>query len=358
MIWCVMLITAWIIASRINPEKKNFDLPSFFHQELGVGGKWIAIVCNLIILYGVLVAYLSGISSMFSTLFLSLAGHQTTIIIIYFLIGTALILFGLSILRKGMIFLVSAVWICFFLMIITGSSHIQLNLLGFSDWKYVPIVLPIAVSAFHFHNIIPTVSRSLNHHKKSTYKAIFIGVFAGLILNLLWVVIVLGTMPQNGLGQNSIVYANWHSLTANVPMSHILHNKVFTIAGLVFGVLAVTSSFMANGAGLFGFIRDLTTTYLKTENRFLVGAISFLPPLIVTLVYPRLFLAALSIVGGVGEDILFAVLPAIVLIKMSKNKNPVYRIVGQVMFVIGVFVFCFVIGQKLGIIHLNPPKVI
>nr|WP_108649522.1 aromatic amino acid transport family protein [Dongshaea marina] len=277
-IWCVMLIAAWIIAARIDPKKKNFDLPSFYHQELGTAGKWIAIICNLIILYGVLVAYLSGISSMLTDLFSSLEGHTTLITFIYFCITTALIIFGLKALKSGMVFLIAAIWICFFLMVITGFSHFELSRLSFTDWKYIPIVLPIAVSAFHFHNIIPTVSKSLDHDQKATRKAIFLGVFMGLIINLIWVVIVLGTLPENGAGAQSIVYANWHGLTANVPMSQILNNDVFLYSGLLFGVLAVTSSFMTNGAGLFGFIQDLTTTYLKTENKLLVGALAFLPP--------------------------------------------------------------------------------
>ncbi|MGF1740569.1 hypothetical protein L4C34_05710 [Vibrio profundum] len=357
-IWFVMLFAAWIIASRIDPTKKNFDLPSFYHQELGATGKWIAIACNLIILYGVLVAYLSGISSMMTSLFSSLATHSTSITLIYFCITTALIIFGLKALKSGMIFLVAATWICFILMIATGFTYFNPHNLTFMGWKYVPIVLPIAVSAFHFHNIIPTVSKSLNHDQPATRKAILLGVFMGLVINMIWVLVVLGTLPQNGAGAHSIVYANWHGLAANVPMSEILHSKVFLYSGLCFGLLAVTSSFMTNGAGLFGFIQDLTTTYLKTESKLLVGALSFLPPLIVTLLYPRVFLAALSVVGGVGEDILFAILPAIVLIKLARSKQRHFKLAGYAMLIIGLFICPFVIGQKLGLIHLVPPAVI
>lgn len=357
-IWFVMLFAAWIIASRIDPNKKNFDLPSFYGQELGQSGKWIAIICNLIILYGVLVAYLSGISSMITSLFPSLANHETLITLIYFCITTALILYGLKALRSGMVFLVAATWVCFILMIATGFSHFDPQYLAFSSWKYVPIVLPIAVSAFHFHNIIPTVSKSLDHDQSATRKSILLGVFMGLVINMVWVLVVLGTLPENGAGVHSIVYANWHGLTANVPMAEILHSKVFLYSGLCFGLLAVTSSFMTNGAGLFGFVQDLTTTYLKTENKLLVGALSFLPPLVVTLIYPRLFLAALSVVGGVGEDILFAVLPAIVLIKLTRSKNRQYQAVGYAMLVAGLFICPFVIGQKVGLIHLLPPAII
>ena len=64
LIWAVMLLSAWVIAYKINVEKSDrFDIPSFYGNFLGASGKWIAILCNLILLYGVLVAYLGGIST-------------------------------------------------------------------------------------------------------------------------------------------------------------------------------------------------------------------------------------------------------------------------------------------------------
>lgn len=359
-IWLFMLFAAWLIASKINPNEKNFDLPSFYKDELGTAAKWIAIICNLIILYGVLVAYLSGFSSMLAGLFPALAKFKFLIIIIYFVIVIGLILYGIKALRKGMVFLMIALWICFILMVISGSQKIHPDLLLFTDWKYIPIVLPIAVSAFHFHNIIPTVYNSLNHNKKATYKAIFIGVFIGLFVNLVWVILVLGTLPENGAGVTSIVYANVHSYTANVPMSVVLQSKLFSVAGLIFACLAITSSFMTNGAGLFGFINDICYHYLKNNNRVLVGCIAFLPPLIVTLVYPNLFLKALAIVGGVGEDILFGILPAIIILKIAKHfpRHKIsLNVIGYVMFIVCLFVLIFVLGQKFDLINLAPPTV-
>lgn len=359
-IWLFMLFAAWLIASKINPNEKNFDLPSFYKEELGTTAKWIAIICNLIILYGVLVAYLSGFSSMLAGLFPALAKFKSLIIIIYFIIVIGLILYGIKALRKGMVYLMIALWICFILMVISGSQKMEPKFLLFTDWKYIPIVLPIAVSAFHFHNIIPTVYNSLNHNKKATYKAIFIGVLIGLFVNLVWVILVLGTLPENGAGVTSIVYANVHSYTANVPMSAVLQSKVFSIAGLIFACLAITSSFMTNGAGLFGFINDICYHYLKNNNKMLVGCIAFLPPLIVTLVYPNLFLKALSIVGGVGEDILFGILPAIIILKIAKHfpkHKASLRAIGYVMFFVCLFVLIFVLGQKFDLINLAPPTV-
>ena len=361
LLWLVMLLTAFIITYRIDPNKKNFDLPSFYEKELGsVAAKWIAIICNLIILYGVLVAYLSGITTMISALFPGLAKYGMVVLVVYFCIAVSIIIFGISVLRKSMLFLMIALWICFGIMIYTGLGQFDGAYLDNMYWFYLPVVLPIAVSTFHFHNIIPTVSKSLNYNKPATYKAIFLGVFIGLLINVIWVTVVLGTLPENGPGTHTVVYANIHGWAANVPMSELLHNHYFTIAGLIFSVIAVTSSFAANGAGLYGFIKDILYHHFKTENSVIASAVAFLPPLIVTIVYPNLFLSALSIVGGVGEDILFAILPAFVLIKISSKmfKSPglakLAKVVGVIMAVVGFFVLIYVIATKFGLLDMTP----
>jgi tyrosine-specific transport protein len=364
LVWCMMLFAAWLIAYRIDENKKNFDIPSFFKDELGTTAKWIAIACNLLILYGVLVAYLSGISTMMAALYADLANYQYLITIVYFCIVVSLIVFGLGAMRKGMSVIMIVLWICFFIMCFTGMTDWHSRLLTYTDWKYLPICLPIAVSAFHFHNIIPTVSKSLNYNKPATYKAIFIGVLLGLFINLGWVFVVLGSMHENNAGVTSVIYANIHNLTANVPMTEILHNTTFEFSALIFALLSVTCSFMANGAGLFGFITDLCTDYLKTDNKLLISILAFAPPLIIALVYPEIFLVALSLVGGVGEDILFALLPGVIIVKIAHSliKKHEYLIlsrwmviVGWIMVVLSTFILLYVLAQKFDIINMMPP---
>ena len=63
LISAIMLLSAIVIAYRIPAQQSHFDLPSFFEKELGVFYRYLAIVCNLILLYGVLIVYLSAIST-------------------------------------------------------------------------------------------------------------------------------------------------------------------------------------------------------------------------------------------------------------------------------------------------------
>lgn len=117
--------------------------------------------------------------------------------------------------------------------------------------------------------------------------------------------------------------------------------------GLIFGIFAVTSSFMTNGAGLWGYIDDLLFTYFKKNNPFLVATVSFLPVIIVAFVYPAIFLTALSIVGGIGEDILFGIL---IILKISKNYpkySKLLNLVGIYMLTVSIFILIYVVYKKI-----------
>ena len=145
-----------------------------------------------------------------------------------------------------------------------------------------------------------------------------------------------------------------HGLPATIPMTDLLHSTTFATAGMIFAGLAVSASYVANGTGLFGFIKDMTFTYWKIENRIFVGCLAFIIPLVVTLVYPNIFLSAVDIVGGVGETILFLLLPGVILFKMCREKYAVLRWVAYLMIVLGAFITIFLVLEKLGLVHLAP----
>ncbi len=57
LIWAIMLVSAFVIAKRLPTSATTLDIPSFYRKELGPAGQWVATIFNLVLLYGVLVAY-------------------------------------------------------------------------------------------------------------------------------------------------------------------------------------------------------------------------------------------------------------------------------------------------------------
>ena len=351
LMWILMLSTAFIIAGQKSlTESATADLPTFFQKELGTAGKWVAVVANLVILYGLLVAYISGSASVMESLF---ERHvpESLLMLIFFSVATVLTLFGMNLMRKGNTVIMLVMWITFCILVVVCAEHMDTRRLTFMDWHFLPASLPVVVTAFHFHNIIPTICRNMNHDPSAIRKAMFTGTFIGLIMNIIWVMVVIAGLPLEGTSQDTILAAFQKNLPATVPLSHILHSSVFTTSALLFALLAMCAAYMANGTALSSFIRDMSTTYLHTSNRILSSAIAFLPPLAIAIIYPDLFLEAINVVGGVGIDLIFGILPGVLLIKYSQGKKRAYGYFIVVCFAIVLF---YELGQESGLLHISP----
>lgn len=350
--WGLMLATAMILSTRILlSHDERFDLPSLFEETLGPFGKWVAVLANLLILYGLLVAYLSGGTSIIIHLF-NLSLPAPLITVVFFCFTAGLTLFGLAVVRKGNALLMAAMWVAFIGLVAVAATRVQADRLSFIDWALLPSGIPIMVTAFHFHNIIPTACRSLEYDRDAVRKALLMGTGIGLAMNLIWNVVVMGGMPITDNGNNNILYAFDHGLPATVPLSNILGSKFFTFCGLIFAILAITTSFLANGTALMSFFRDLCSGILKKSNRALEAVLTFLPPLMVTIAYPNLFLKALDVVGGVGIALLFGILPGILAVRQAKSSSG--RTFGYLIVACFIAVLIFEICQETGLLRIDP----
>ena len=351
LIWGLMLSTAIILAGQKSlTESETADLPTFFQKELGTAGKWITVVANMVILYGLLVAYISGTASVVETLFRKPV-PTPLIIICFFLVATLLTLFGMKLMRKGNALIMILMWLTFGILVFYCAEHVDTQRLRFTDWPYLPATLPIVVTAFHFHNIIPSICRSMDFDQWAIRRAMFLGTFIGLIMNLIWVFVVITALPLGGHGTDTILGAFHGNLPATVPLSHLLQSQTFTISAMVFALLAMTAAYMANGTALTSFIRDLTTTHLHTSSKAVAAAVAFLPPLFISLVYPDVFLDAIGLVGGVGIDLIFGILPGTLLIKYGRGKVRAY---GYVIIICFSVVLMYELGQEFDLLHIHP----
>ena len=353
-IWALMFITALIFAGGIIGSQRTVsDLPTLFQQELGPLGKWLNIIGYLIIFYGVLVAYLSGGSSILVNLIhLPLAKPVWTVI--FFIVVTGIVTCGFDLVRKGNVAIMAVLGISFmFLLVETGQNMVPQRL-TYTDWHFVPATLPIIVCAFGFHNIIPAACRSLKFQMRECRLALLIGTLLALVLNILWVLVVIGTLPLAGQGPGNILAALHEGLPATVPLSVTLHSKVITTAGMFFALAAIITSYMGAGISLMGFTRDVISSFGKKSNRFLEVGLTFGPPLMVALIYPNLFLNVLDLAGGFGMMLVFGFLPCLMVIKSKRKQAAWQRAGGYVMLCVFGILILLELSQELGWLQIHP----
>ncbi|MGB2601299.1 MAG: aromatic amino acid transport family protein [Candidatus Omnitrophota bacterium] len=349
-----MFFTAMVLTREVTRKGDTiFNYPSFYHRHLGLTGKWVAILTNLLILYGLLTVYLSGAATIITNL-LHPKISNAMIMVIFFAIMTTINLTGMSIAEKYNSLLVILMLGVFLAMFGMAEVHVDPKRFAFADWKFLPATIPIILTTYNFHTIIPIVCEALDWRERLVRRVILSAMIIGFLLSVMWIQVGLGALPLGGT-DNSIATAFNNNLPATVPLAQTIKAPIFITLAMLFALFAIATSYIANGTGLMAFVEDLSINHLKlckTPNRVLIGALSFAPPFIIALVYPNLFMSALDLVGGFGIVILFGLLPSIILVKRAKSLSK--RLLGIVLVV--VFLFCLVLEtcQELGVLPIKP----
>ena len=351
-----MFYTAVVLADEvIETEDEVFNYPSLYGKYLGSVGRWIATVANMLILYGLLIAYLAGGTSIITQLFGFDSGNKI-VLIAFFLIITLLTIMGIELIKRCNAVLIILLWCSFIVITVIGLKHMVPSHFSNIDLSMIPLSAPIILTAFHFHNIIPNISKNAGWNKKIIYSAMLIGMIIGFLLNAIWLFVGIGVLPLNQ-GANSISYSYIHNITAITPMVDIIKTPTFLIFALIFAIIAIITSYFANGLGLMGFVKDLTENYFKSKSKLLQIAVTFLPPLIISMIDPNIFLKAIDIVGGIGIVVLFGILPSIISI-ISPKRSIIFKAFSVLMLILFSCIFLYQAAQKVDMIHMKVPQII
>lgn len=352
-LWAAMFATGWILVrTLLRFRDPDIDLSTVFQRELKGWGKWPTTVGYFIIFYGVMVAYLLG-GAKISAFLLGMQQHETLIMIVFFALMTGFTLFGSAMVVKGNAILMIILGGVFLVMISLVATDLKPGRLLYSDWELLPGALPIIICALAFHIVLPSVCKNLEWDPSAVFKAFLIGTLIPLVLNIIWIVAVLGALPLQGDGQGNLLAAYQSGSPINIPLSIALKSSSITTAVNFFSMLAILTSYIAVGVGLMSFIKDLLPPQLK-GNRPLLAGLTFLPPFLVALIWPELFLKALDVVGGFGVVLVFGVLPAIIGIKQSAGKPVIQRGLAYALVALFILLLILEVFQETGMINLSP----
>ncbi len=338
MVSCAMFLTAVILAGEsVSTRQEVFHYPSMYRRYFGSFGKWAATAANLVILYGSLLVYVTGATAIIMDFF-HVGISRELVILLFFIPVTAVTIANPKALLKFNTFFVILLVISFAALVAIGEKYVDPQRLARADWAMLPAALPIIVMAANFHSIIPTVCKQLNWNFREIIIAIFAGTLIGFIMNSIWIQAGIGVLPLSGKG--GILYALDNNLPATVPLAQAIKTHLFTPVSIVFALVAIITSYISFGNTTMDFIDDIMTNHIKVRNRALTVALAFLPPLIIALVYPNIFLNALDFVGGIGVVILFGIFPCVIAFKKKgRFFQKVFLLVPVIVFFIAILLF-------------------
>ncbi len=349
--WAVMYMTGWIIVKRmLEVRDKTIDLPGLFHSVLGTYGKVLTIAGYLILLYGCMVAHLAAGASVLSRLIDSRLTEGQWIVL-SFTVATGLSLLNINLIRKANAFLLTSMAVAFLGLIYLSSSNIDVARYQYMDWHFLPATIPVVATALTYHPIIPSICRGLNFNCSAIKIALLIGTLIPLCTNTIWSLTVIGALPLAGEGQATILFAFNNDEPATVPLAQAYANSPIEKVSMVFSILALTVSYVLQGKAMLGFFEDILSFSPKLNARAIGPILTFVPPFLIVMIYPNLFLKALDLVGGVSIMLLFGILPALTALK---DSNIYWRRWGFFLLIVASLFMGLELMQEFGLLHISP----
>ncbi|MBS0286756.1 MAG: amino acid permease [Proteobacteria bacterium] len=343
--WLMMTFSAFLMleVSLWYPEETN--LITMAKSTLGKPGEFIAWATYVLFLYALMTAYTSGASGIIGKILGTMGFDESLGLWITVVIFAAIVYFGARSVdwanRIMMIGLIGA-YVALVGIVIPKVSP---QMLADGHPKYLWTTGPLLVTSFGFHLLIPSLKNYLSSDVKALRWSIFFGSLLPLIVYLLWEVLVLGVIPVKGeQGLVAILHAEHHTgkqavIELTQLLSHLLKNSHVTVLAGVFGLCAMLTSFIGVALGLFDFFADGFHIKKTVRGKFTLAALTFLPPVLMALFYPR-FITALHYAGFFAA-ILLVIFPAVMVWwgRYCQHKEAQYRVMGGKAAVIATFLF-------------------
>jgi tyrosine-specific transport protein len=306
--WLFMASTGLLFLEISQWMRGEANIISMAERILGRAGKYFAWVVYLFLFYCLTVAYMVGCGNIFVELS---QYHLPDWLgpLLFVILFSPLILISTARASHLNVWLVAGLAISYFGFVFLGFHYVQPELLKYYDWSYSLKVLPIAFTSFAYQGIIPTLASFMHHDAKNIRKAILIGSFIPLIAYALWEWLILGIVPLDG--QNGLKDALQQGHNAVHPLKFFIYNGAIYWLGQAFAFFALVTSFLGVALGLRDFLADGLNIQKDTKGKLLLALLVLLPPLVIAISYPHIFLIALDYAGGFGCAILLGLLPIV-----------------------------------------------
>jgi len=348
--WLFMASTGLLFLEITQWMHREANIVSMAQRTLGRPGKIVAWILYLFLFYSLNIAYIveSG-----KTVVEFANGQMADWMgpIIFLILFAPCIAISTALAGRINLILMAGLILSYICFVVLGIRYINPQLLISANWLQAPRALPIAFTSFAFQGIIPTLASYLHYDVHKGRKAILIGSFIPLIAYTIWQTLIMGIVPIEGA--NGLAEALQNDLNAVQAIKYFVNNEYIYAIGQSFAFFALITSFLGVTLGLRDFLADGLNIKKTIYGRMCLLSLIFIPPLLVAIIYPNIFLTMLEYAGGIGCALLLGLLPIIMVWRgryhlHMKEKQQLFG--GKcVLAILAVFVICEVAFELLKI---------
>lgn len=300
--WFVMTAGAYFILEVNLWMPTNSNLITMAQRTLGPVGQVLAWILYFLLLYSVICAYIAGGSDLLHNLLL--AKHIDVPLWVSSLLFTLLfggvVLLGVravDYVNRGLMFMKL---LAFFLLILLLLPYVASVNLAEGHFAHITSTTAIMVTivSFGYAAIVPSLRIYFAGDVKKLKKAIFYGSLIPLVCYVFWDIAIMGIIPLYGesglmsISQSSSSTSDMVNILSAIGSSH----KV-TFFIKLFTSICVVTSFLGCSLCLADFLADGLQVEKKGRGNIFIHLLVFLPPLVIVVLYPSVFIKALAYAG-------------------------------------------------------------
>jgi tyrosine-specific transport protein len=330
--WMVMTFCAFLILEVNLWMPINSNLILMAKRTLGGWAQIVAWVCYLLLFYCLLAAYISGGSDILHGLLSKTHFNTSSEIdaILFTLILGLIVYKGIQTIDYTNRALMLIKLVAFVLLIIFIAPHIEVERFNAGHVKYLVPAFTVVMTSFGFSTLIPSLRSYFNNDVQKLRKVILIGSLIPLACYIAWVGAIFGGIPFDGeFGLMSMIKSDHSTLALTQALIHHSNNGSITTFTNIFTSVCVLTSFLGVALCVVDFLADGFNLEKVGLNNLFLHVATFVPPLIIALLYPTAFIVGLSY-AGVCLAILIIVFPVLMVWNGRYRKKIVstYRVVG------------------------------
>jgi len=304
--WIFMLCTGLLLLEVCSWMPPDTNLISMAQRYLGRYGKIACWFIYLFLFETVMIAHVVGGGSISSEILAGKLSPQISLLI-YVLLFSPVVYLGTKAVDRLNLLMFSGVILSYLLFVFVSYKHVDWALLTFKNWSKAWLALPVLFTAFTYQVIIPTLMTYMHRNVKRVRLAILIGTSIPLLVYLVWQVMILGIVPAEG--PNGLSEAAAKGQNAITPLRHFLGETNVYAIGKAFGFFAMTTSYIALSLAFLDFLADGLKVKKVGLRKVFLCLLIFVPPTIISLINPNIFITALGYAGGISCAILFGIYP-------------------------------------------------
>lgn len=197
----------------------------------------------------------------------------------------------------------------FVIFLLIGFGKVHLDFFTRKNWPVAFLALPVIFTSFSYQGVIPSLRTYFGKNAKGVRKAIIFGSTIPFFVYVIWEYLILGIIPLEGA--NGMLAAKQAGASAVEPLKHFADSDWVYGCGQAFAFFALTTSFLGVTLGLFDCLADGLKWPKKGGKKGALFALVFVPPTLIAMVNPTIFLRALSYAGGIGCALLLGLMPVL-----------------------------------------------